>query len=526
MLEVSFDERKIDAVFAHLDQCHLPGAAVGIAVHGKPVYRKAFGLANMELPLVLTPATRMRLGSTTKHFTAIACLLLCEQGKASVDDPVTKHLPELHPVAQTVTLRQLMGNISGLRDACAIRGQFSGHIGPNLRQVTSGELLSLYRDLDGVDAQPGTTWIYNNGGWVILSAAIERIAAQPMEDFMREQVFEPLGMFDSMVRRWDTDFVPNSASPHQMLDGAYRRLYFGFDYAGGGFLVSTVNDMLRWTANMDTHRVGNGATWALMRTPMILANSQSTGYGMGLCIDRYRGVEAIHHSGGWVGSSTQVLKVPAAGLDIVIIANRYDANSPLLTDKVLDALLPGLAPVEASAPSALAHGTYRSPTSGRVIRLLERGGQQLVSLDGTDLAVETDAQGVLWICGLLRFKQGITRLGDLRKPTALRFSDFGNVDEFVPVSPVRDPDAVAIVGTYRSSDGTHVTITILEGTPQMLSAGRFGSMRYRLEPLSEAIWQASTEGLFVNGILSFERGYDGFLFSSHFIRALRFRRIG
>src|SRR5262245_34637843 len=112
-LEVIFDEKKIDAIFASYNQCHLPGMAVGIAVRGKPVYRKGFGLASLELPLVLTPATRIRIGSTSKHFTCLAYLLLCEEGRAAIDDPLGKHLPEVHPIARAVTMRQLMGNISG-----------------------------------------------------------------------------------------------------------------------------------------------------------------------------------------------------------------------------------------------------------------------------------------------------------------------------------------------------------------------------------------------------------------------------
>src|SRR5256885_5489535 len=118
---VDFDEKKIGAIFSDLDQCHLPGVAVGIAIGGKPVYRKGFGLASMELPVVLSPSTRMRIGSTSKHFTAFAYMLLCEEGKAGIDDPIGKFLPELHPVARRVTMRQLMGNTGGLRDVCDIK---------------------------------------------------------------------------------------------------------------------------------------------------------------------------------------------------------------------------------------------------------------------------------------------------------------------------------------------------------------------------------------------------------------------
>src|SRR5882757_1310892 len=109
---VDFDAKKIGAIFSDLDQCHLPGVAVGIAIGGKPVYRKGFGLASMELPVVLSPSIRMRIGSTTKHFTAFAYMLMCEEGRAHPDDPLEKYLPELHRVTHKVTMRQLMGNTS------------------------------------------------------------------------------------------------------------------------------------------------------------------------------------------------------------------------------------------------------------------------------------------------------------------------------------------------------------------------------------------------------------------------------
>src|SRR5262249_41375787 len=92
---INFDARKIDAIFADLDQCRLPGAAVGIAIDGVPVYRKGFGLASMELPITLSTSTRMRIGSTSKQFTCLALMLLCEAGKADIDDSIGDYLPEL-----------------------------------------------------------------------------------------------------------------------------------------------------------------------------------------------------------------------------------------------------------------------------------------------------------------------------------------------------------------------------------------------------------------------------------------------
>lgn len=111
-LPLAFDEKKIDTIFAGIDQCYLPGAVVGIVIDGEPVYRKGFGLANIELPVVLSPSSRMRIHSMTKHLACRAYMLLCEEGNAGIDDPLEKYLPELHPVTRksfTCTLSGFAG---------------------------------------------------------------------------------------------------------------------------------------------------------------------------------------------------------------------------------------------------------------------------------------------------------------------------------------------------------------------------------------------------------------------------------
>ena len=128
-LPVLFDENAIDSIFSPVDQCHLGGAAVGIAIGGTPIYRKGFGLASMELPVVLSPSIRMRIGSVTKHFTSLAYMLLCEDGRAGIDDPIRKFLPHLNPVCHDISMRQLMSHVSGLRDSCDIRLRLSGYGG-------------------------------------------------------------------------------------------------------------------------------------------------------------------------------------------------------------------------------------------------------------------------------------------------------------------------------------------------------------------------------------------------------------
>ena len=343
---VEFEERKVDEVFRDLDRCGLPGVAVGIAVGGTSVYRKGFGVASMELPLALSATMRMRVGSVSKHFTALAYMLLCEQGKAGIDDPLRKCFPEFNPVTHNVTMRQLMGHTGGLRSACDIRFMFGGFEG---RQVKSSEALALYRDIEDADSAPGATWMYNNGGYMIVSAVIEKITGRPLEEALQQYIFSPAGMYDTLMRRWDTDFVPNSATPHTLAPtGRYEKRYWGIDFSGAGSVVSTVDDLLRWMAHMDKPIVGTGATWEIMRAPHALTNGTSTGYGLGLMSARYRGVDTLGHSGGWLGGNAQMLKLPGVGVDIVVISNRADVFTPVLVNQVIDVTIAGLEPVGAT----------------------------------------------------------------------------------------------------------------------------------------------------------------------------------
>lgn len=523
---VAFDEARIDSIFADLDQCHLPGAVVGIAIRGRPVYRKGFGLASMEQPIVLSPAMRMRIGSASKHFAALAYLLLCEEGRAHVDDPVGKYLPELHASAHRVTMRQLMCNVSGLRDVFDIIWQFSG----TLRPVSSAELLAMYRDIDDANSPAGASWIYNNGGYLMLSIAIERISGLSLEDFLRERLFEPLFMYSTQLRRTETGFVANTAALHiKNAAGVYERSnYYGTAFAGEGGILSSVDDMLRWLIHMDAPLVGSAATWAMMKTPHVLANGSSSGYGFGLLVDRYRGLPIIHHPGGGMGANTQMLKAPAVGLDVVVMVNR-DESAMLLTNRILDVCIQGLRDVGCTAPGVMASGTFHSPTSGRVVQLFGQGDKQIASIDGKDTLMQPDSDGVLWPAGTSSYaKQALTLSGDPAAPTAIHLSDFGNRDELLRQGPPSRPDVAAIAGTYRSmTTGTEATVREIDGIGTLTTAGRFGTRVYPLECIADRIWRAKRTQVSppTGGILVFDHDGSGFRFSSYRTLALPFARV-
>jgi CubicO group peptidase (beta-lactamase class C family) len=466
----------------------------------------------------------MRIGSITKHFTALTFLLLCEDGEAQLDGPIGAYLPELHAVARGVTARQLLGHVSGLRDAFDLSLQFSG---PG-KSVSSAALLAFYHDLDDTNAAPGTTWSYNNGGYLLLSAAIEKIAGRKLEDIMRERIFEPLGMHNTLLRRWDTDFVSNSAALH-MADsgGGFERSYLGMALGGEGGVVSTVDDMLLWLTHMDAPTVGGVSTWEAIKTPQWLANGTSTGYGLGLISERHRKVDVISHAGGVMGGNAQIVKVPSAGLDVVVMVNRQDVSAALLTNRILAACIPGLSPLENASQVSFATGTFRSPTTDRVIQLYGKDGQQIAAIDGVDLPVVASEDGALRPLPPFSFiKQSLTLTGSPLQPSSIRFCDFGNDDELCAQELMSGVEQRSIAGRYRSErTGTEAIIAEADGGLRLVTTGRYGSASYQLESLADSLWRAkSNTQVPTDGILIADHSRKAVHFSTPRTRALEFRR--
>lgn len=517
----TLDEGKVDAIFAPVDQGRQPGVAVAIAIDGKPVYRKGFGLAHMELPVVLSPSMRMRIGSTTKHFTALAYMLLCEEGRAGIDDPIGAHVPGLHAASRDATMRQLMGHVSGLRDVMAITLLLQGPSTP----ATDAELIDFYRTIDDRDFAPGTSWSYNNGGYMLLTAAIENITGQSLDDVLRERIFEPVGMYDTLLRRWDTDFVPNSATLHfRRADGRFTRDYMGMEVSGAGGIVSTMDDMLRWMKHMDAPIVGSAGSWQLMREPMRLANGISTGYGLGLITMPYRGVETLSHGGGVLAGNSQMIKVPAAGLDITIASNRADVSAADLANRVIDACVEGLDPVPEGKAVERRTGIFVSAANGRVVELSETGEMQLVAIDGgPPVPMRADDQGVLQLPDILLFCQQSVTFED----EGLGFMEFGHRHRLDPLDAVEGGRLGSRCGRYGSSiAGTGLQIADEEGGPTMTMWGPQGSARYRLEPLADRIWKAISLGPIgaIGAILTFAEDGDRLSVTAGRMQALRFER--
>ena len=354
-----------------------PGGVVAVAHQGRLLIREGFGLASVPLAVPNTPAVRMRIGSTSKHFTCLAALLLAEEGRLDVDDPVGRWLaPWPDGVAQP-TLRQLMTHTAGVRCYLDLLLLASG---TSMRP--RGATLQLLRGQSALNFAPGTEFLYSNGGYHLLSHVIARAAGMPFEEVLRTRILEPLGMLQTASVPDDALLLPGLATQHvPQPGGGWRRGGFPLpDFLGEGALVSTVDDMLKWLAHLRSPGiVGRPSTWRQMLEPARLQDGEPLPYALGLMRHAYRGVEVIHHAGGVVGGTCQMLTVPAHGLDIVIMLNGAPVNPMELAWRIVDEVL---GPQALQAPrrmadaarfAALVGARYRDPVTRHVIEFAVQG---------------------------------------------------------------------------------------------------------------------------------------------------------
>lgn len=543
--------QKLDELFRPWNRGDAPGLVVGVAHKGKVIYRRGFGLASIEHATANTPATRMRIGSTSKHFCSFGIMLLAEEGKLDINQPVRTYLPELANISGEPTLLQLMHHTGGLRDLMFAafllnRGNY-GH-------MPAGGGLQLLARFTDLNFAPGERMAYSNAGYLLLTLVTERISGLTWEEFMAARVFAPLGMRDTTLLRSDMDIVSNMATLHMpQRDGGWRRgIYPTDEILGSGGMVSTIDDMLAWVAHLrgPQKKVGSECTWRRMLERQRYRSGMQAGYCLGIARDSYRGIEAIHHAGATFGSQCQMLTVPEHELDIVIMANRMDASAPALAFKVVDNVLEGAglaSPIQpalaADFPSVL--GRWYSRRTRTPLTIANRQ-TQAGSPDVLFLSMYNAPTAVLQKAGAgLAIPDGPMSMLEIRSlpdgsipPAVLDVHIAGELEHFerLPdIPPTAENLAPALVGRYRYAGfEAELEIVFRDGKLFIDFLPEIGMARWELEPLSPDLLGCGTlhsipaQPLPTLASLSIYRKdgkVDGFWISMDRVRNVRFDRM-
>lgn len=328
--------RQVDALFAKWDKPDMPGAAVAVIHHGKIIYERGFGAANLEYGIRIRPETVFHVASVSKQFTAMAIVLLEREGKLSIDDEVHKHLPELPDYGHPITLRHLLQHTSGIRDQWSTLAL----AGWDLKDIITQEqiLRVLFRQKE-LNFPPGRRMLYSNGGFTLLAEIVRRVSGQPLPAFCRERIFEPLGMARTHFHLQLEELVPDRAYSYEPKDRGFVLAPLNYANVGATSLFTTAGDLVRWLDNFREPKVGTAKELVRMQEQGVLTSGKQSEFALGLVIGRYRGLRTVGHSGGDAGFRSHVLWFPQQEFGVAIASNHARFNPGALANEVADVLL-------------------------------------------------------------------------------------------------------------------------------------------------------------------------------------------
>jgi len=346
----------VDELFSAYERTDAPGCALGVIRDGEFIYRRGYGMANLEYALPLGPQSVFRIGSTSKQFTAAAIALLAERGKLSLDDPLRRHFPEFPGWADGVTVRQLIHHSSGIRDYLELA--FLAGKADDADYYTDAWVLDLLSRQRETNFPPGAQYLYSNSGYLLLAHIVQRVSGQSLRQYAAEHIFGPLGMRDTHFHDDHSHVVPRRASGYApATDGGYRISMTTLDLVGDGGVFTTVDDLLLWDRNFYDNRLGQGGPRLIttMTTPGSLTGGETLDYAFGLRIDDFEGLSLISHGGAFVGYRAEMLRFPQQRLSVAVLCNRADATPSQLAREVARQFLPprpGTRPPEAAGTEA------------------------------------------------------------------------------------------------------------------------------------------------------------------------------
>jgi CubicO group peptidase (beta-lactamase class C family) len=316
-----------DKTLAAIYPAGQPGATAIVVKDGKVVLRKGYGMANLELGVPMSPDMVFELGSVTKQFTAASILLLQERGKLRVEDDITKYLPDFPTHGQTITIENLLTHTSGIPSYTGLP-EWHAKVREDLKPA---DVIALFKDKP-LEFNPGERWAYDNSGFFLLGAIIEKVSGESYERFVEEEIFQKLGMTHSRYDHPD-ELIPRRASGYSKGEAEDDKGFHNADYISmtspyaAGALMSTVDDLAIWDRALGGETLLKKASLDRMFTAAKLKSGLSTHYGYGMGVFDFAGRHVQTHGGDIPGFTTDVIRVPTERLFVAILSNN-DASDP------------------------------------------------------------------------------------------------------------------------------------------------------------------------------------------------------
>lgn len=531
---------EVDAIFADYDSTSSPGCSLGVIRDGELIYKRGYGMANLEYGIALSPDSVFRTASVGKQFTAMAIAILDQQGVISLDDPLSKLFPEFPDWADEITLRHMVHHTSGIRDYLTLAWLAGKGDEAFYTDEYALDLLAAQKHLNFA---PGDDHLYSNSGYLLLAHTVKRATGKSLREWAAENMFGPLGMDHSHFHDDHTHIVPARADGYAPTEDGFRISMTILDMVGDGGVYTTIEDFLHWDRNFYDNKLGAGGPELIeqITTPGQLNQDEPMTYAFGLDVDDYRGLPIVAHSGGFVGFRTDTIRFPEQRLSVFVYCNRADANPEERSRKVAELYLSdSMEPDKTPEPTSPKDNDKAKVSDARLQTLaghywnekrrtaweleLDEGRLYLVISDEDrfELIPTDDSRFAIrdpQIDAEVRFT---AVAGDgLQMSVLIEGADEPRLlESFVPREPSSE-DLEAYAGTFFSEElDVAYTLDVEDGS---LVFRIVRHEAHELEPLFDEIFSSDEYGT-----LEFQRGADGaiegFMLDAGRVRNLRFDR--
>ena len=310
----SMHESKIDALFSAYAG-RVPGASVGVVEEGKLVFAKSYGLANLEEQTAATPRTNYRLASVTKQFTAMAIMILAERGKLSYDDSISTFFPAL---PSSITIRHLLTHTSGLLDYEDLIPEGT------TRPLLDRDVLDILARQNETYFPAGTRYRYSNSGYAVLALVVERRSGLSFAEFLRANLFVPLGMDSSVAFEEGISTVADRAFGYSRAGDGFHRTDQSLTSSvlGDGGIYASIDDLARWVASLDAKPLVSEERLREATSPLVATDKEGVRYGFGWRIAQDR----VQHTGETIGFRNALVRFPARKLAVIVLTNRNEGE--------------------------------------------------------------------------------------------------------------------------------------------------------------------------------------------------------
>jgi CubicO group peptidase (beta-lactamase class C family) len=327
---------QVDEVFSPWDNNSTPGAAVAIVKDGSIIYKKGYGLANLEYDIPISTSSIFHIASISKQFTVFSILLLEKQGKLSLEDDIRKYIPEVPYFGKTITLRHLASHTSGLRDQWSLL-EMAGWRMDDV--ITKEHILKLVSKQKELNFNPGDEYSYCNTGFTLLAEVVSRISEMSFAEFTKANIFEPLKMSHTLFYDDHEKIVKNRAYSYFVDNTGTKKSILNYANVGATSLLTTVEDLSLWLTNFSNIKIGDSTIINKMNKLAVLNNGETFGGALGQFVGQYKGLNEIQHGGADAGYRSYLTRFPDENFSVIVLSNSAELNASSTAHKVVDIYL-------------------------------------------------------------------------------------------------------------------------------------------------------------------------------------------